>query len=83
MDLNSLTDRSNIELNGIAFRIIANELHIPAVMSAEDSITLENVDPSVWMGYLEQVCELFRGEIPHIKHPKLVLLYKCTVIWRY
>lgn len=41
-------------------------------MTAADSLTLENVDPKLWLTYLEQICEVFRGEIPHVKHPKLV-----------
>jgi hypothetical protein len=40
-------------------------------MSADESLTLESTDIKVWLHYLEQVCEVFRGEIPHVKHPKL------------
>ena len=43
-------------------------------MSANDSVKLE-VDSKVWLNYLEQVCEVFRGEIPHVKHPKLVRIF--------
>lgn len=34
-------------------------------------MTLENTDIKTWLHYLELVCEVFRGEIPHVKHPKL------------
>lgn len=40
-------------------------------MSANESISLNNVDSKLYLNYLEQVCEYFRGEIPHVKHPKL------------
>lgn len=40
-------------------------------MSGQDSATLSAVDSKVWLTYLEQICEVFRGEIPHVKHPKL------------
>ena len=40
-------------------------------MSAKDSLQLNTVDSKVWLQYLEQICEVFRGEIPHVKHPKM------------
>lgn len=40
-------------------------------MSAEESLTLESIDIKNWLHYLEVICEVFRGEIPHVKHPKL------------
>lgn len=46
---------------------------IAKAVTAAESVTLQNVDPKVWLTYLEQVCEVFRGEIPHVKHPKLDL----------
>ncbi|XP_037045702.1 F-actin-monooxygenase Mical isoform X2 [Bradysia coprophila] len=71
VDLASLRDCSVKECNELAFKIIEVELRIPPVMTAADSLTLENVDPKLWLTYLEQICEVFRGEIPHVKHPKL------------
>lgn len=40
-------------------------------MSGKDSLQLSNVESKVWLNYLEQICEVFRGEIPHVKHPKI------------
>ena len=74
VDLDSLKDCSVKECNELAFQIIENELRIPRIMSANDSVKLE-VDSKVWLNYLEQVCEVFRGEIPHVKHPKLVRIF--------
>jgi hypothetical protein len=59
------------ECNALAFKIFEKEMGIQPVMSAKDSVTLEEVDLKVWLHYLEQICEVFRGEIPHVKHPKL------------
>lgn len=41
------------------------------IITSQESLTLETVEAKVWLNYLEQICEVFRGEIPHIKHPKL------------
>lgn len=40
-------------------------------MTGKDSIHIENVESKLWITYLEQICEVFRGEVPHVKHPKL------------
>lgn len=72
VDLNTIKDYSVKERNELAFKILETELGIPQVMSAKDSLNLENVDSKIWLNYLEQICEVFRGEIPHVKHPKLV-----------
>lgn len=71
VDLNTIKDYSVKERNELAFKILETELGIPQVMSAKDSLNLENVDSKIWLNYLEQICEVFRGEIPHVKHPKL------------
>lgn len=44
---------------------------IPRCMTAKDSLNIERIDSKLWLQYLEQICEVFRGEIPHVKHPKL------------
>lgn len=59
------------ECNRLAFDIVDDELNIPKVMTAKESLTLDGVDRKMWLTYLEQICEVFRGEIPHVKHPKL------------
>jgi hypothetical protein len=46
-------------------------LGIPRALTAKESVHLEKVESKVWLNYLEQVVEMFRGEIPHVKHPKL------------
>lgn len=72
VDLSTLKDCIAAEWNERAFTIIEREMGIPRVMSAKDSIKLDNIDSKIWLNYLEQVCDVFRGEVPHVKHPKLV-----------
>lgn len=57
--------------NELAFSIIELEFGIPRVMSSIDSVSLENIDSKTWLSYLEQICEVFRGEIPHVMHPHM------------
>ncbi|XP_053694441.1 F-actin-monooxygenase Mical isoform X2 [Sabethes cyaneus] len=59
------------DCNEHAFSILEDHLGIPRVMSGQESVTLGGVDSKLWLNYLEQICEVFRGEIPHVKHPKL------------
>jgi hypothetical protein len=71
IDLNEIKNNTAEELNERAFNIFEHELGIPRVMTAKESINLDLVENKVWLNYLEQICEVFRGEIPHVKHPKL------------
>ncbi|XP_070490277.1 F-actin-monooxygenase Mical isoform X2 [Chironomus tepperi] len=70
-DWNAIENALPEESNEIAFSIFEKEFKIPRVMSADESITLQDIDIKTWLHYLEQICEVFRGEIPHVKHPKL------------
>ena len=72
VDLNDIVECTAIESNERAFEIIEKELSIPRVMTADESVKIETIDAKLWLTYLEQICEVFRGEIPHVKHPKLV-----------
>lgn len=73
IDLTKLKGLNVEQCNEIAFSVIEREMGIPKALTAAESVTLQGVDPKVWLNYLEQVCEVFRGEIPHVKHPKLDL----------
>ncbi|XP_052868235.1 F-actin-monooxygenase Mical [Anopheles cruzii] len=73
VNLDELADFGADVCNEHAFMIFENQLGIPRVMSGQESVSLAGVDPKVWLNYLEQICEVFRGEIPHVKHPKLDL----------
>uniref|UniRef100_A0A182U974 F-actin monooxygenase n=1 Tax=Anopheles melas TaxID=34690 RepID=A0A182U974_9DIPT len=71
VNLEELADFSADVCNEHAFNIFENQLGIPRVMSGQESVTLSGVEPKVWLNYLEQVCDVFRGEVPHVKHIKL------------
>ncbi|XP_055616904.1 F-actin-monooxygenase Mical [Toxorhynchites rutilus septentrionalis] len=71
VNLDELEGCRPADCNEHAFTIFEDHLGIPRVMSGQDSVTLSAVDSKVWLTYLEQICEVFRGEIPHVKHPKL------------
>lgn len=73
IDLTKLKGLNVEQCNEIAFSVIEREMGIPKAITAAESVTLQGVDQKVWLNYLEQVCEVFRGEIPHVKHPKLDL----------
>lgn len=73
IDLTKLKGLNVEQCNDIAFNVIEREMGIPKAITAAESVTLLNIDPKIWLTYLEQVCEVFRGEIPHVKHPKLDL----------
>lgn len=73
IDLTKLKGLNVEQCNEIAFSVIEREMGIVKAVTAAESVTLQGVDPKVWLNYLEQVCEVFRGEIPHVKHPKLDL----------
>lgn len=71
VDWPSIQECSAEESNEFAFNIFEQEFNIPRIMSAKESLTLENIDIKNWLHFLELICEVFRGEIPHVKHPKL------------
>uniref|UniRef100_A0A1I8PQT2 F-actin monooxygenase n=2 Tax=Stomoxys calcitrans TaxID=35570 RepID=A0A1I8PQT2_STOCA len=71
VDFNAIKDLGPIEMNDLAFKILDKELHIPRIMSGKDAAQLNTIESKIWLNYLEQICEVFRGEIPHVKHPKI------------
>ncbi|XP_032295307.1 F-actin-monooxygenase Mical isoform X4 [Drosophila virilis] len=71
IDYAATKDMSPLECNELAFAVLERELHIDRVMSAKQSLELTDVESRIWLNYMDQICELFRGEIPHIKHPKM------------
>lgn len=41
-------------------------------MTGEEMVQCDVPDTLAMFSYLTQIYEVFRGEIPHVKHPKLV-----------
>ncbi|XP_032595837.2 F-actin-monooxygenase Mical isoform X9 [Drosophila grimshawi] len=71
IDYAATKDMSPLECNELAFAVLERELHIDRIMTAKQSMDLNEVESRVWLNYMDQICEQFRGEIPHIKHPKM------------
>ncbi|XP_054725581.1 F-actin-monooxygenase Mical isoform X6 [Anastrepha obliqua] len=71
IDYAATRDLTSAERNELAFRILEAEYQIPRIMTGERSMDLEKVDTRLWLHYLNQVREVFRGEVPYLKHPKM------------
>ncbi|XP_017483738.1 PREDICTED: protein-methionine sulfoxide oxidase Mical isoform X5 [Rhagoletis zephyria] len=71
IDYTATRDLTSAERNELAFRILEAEYQLPRIMNGEKSVELEKVDTRLWLHYLNQVREVFRGEVPHLKHPKM------------
>nr|CAH7736801.1 unnamed protein product [Callosobruchus chinensis] len=69
LDYNTAKSEEPAVKNQLAFDILEKELGIPPVMTGQESISTE--DYLTIATYLTEIYDTFRGEIPHIKHPKL------------
>lgn len=72
LDYNSVTIEDAVGNNQVAFDLLEKELGITAVMTGEEMVDGDVPDFRMMVAYLTQIYDTFRGEIPHIKHPKLV-----------
>lgn len=71
LDYGAIRNNEPAMCNQLAMDILEKELGIPPFMTGEE---ITNTDDYLAMAtYLTQVYDTFRGEIPHIKHPKLEL----------
>ncbi|XP_063236489.1 F-actin-monooxygenase Mical isoform X2 [Bacillus rossius redtenbacheri] len=57
--------------NQLAFDLLEHELGIPPVMTGQEMADCKVPDKLTMLSYLSQIYDTFRGEIPHIKHPRL------------
>ncbi|CAG7823578.1 unnamed protein product [Allacma fusca] len=57
--------------NQIAFDILQEEFGLPLVMSGFDSVQCTSSDFLTIVAYLSQIYEIFRGEIPQMKYPRV------------
>ncbi|XP_076546406.1 molecule interacting with CasL isoform X2 [Osmia lignaria lignaria] len=71
IDFHSLNPNDPITNNQLAFDILEKELGIPPIMTGEEMAQCDVPDKLAMFSYLTQIYEVFRGEIPYIKHPKL------------
>ncbi|XP_060832071.1 F-actin-monooxygenase Mical isoform X2 [Bombus pascuorum] len=71
IDFHNLNPDDAITNNQLAFDILEKELSIPPIMTGEEMAQYDVPDKLAMFSYLTQIYEVFRGEIPYIKHPKL------------
>ncbi|KAL2728435.1 F-actin-monooxygenase mical2b isoform X1 [Vespula squamosa] len=71
IDFYSLQTTEAATNNQLAFDILEKELGIPPIMTGEEMSQCDVPDKLAMFSYLTQIYEVFRKEIPHIKHPKL------------
>ncbi|XP_015127191.1 F-actin-monooxygenase Mical isoform X4 [Diachasma alloeum] len=71
IDFYSLKSEEVEKNNQLAFDVLEKELGIAPIMSGEEMAHCDVPDKLAMFSYLTQLYEAFRGEIPHIKHPKL------------
>ncbi|XP_050312399.1 F-actin-monooxygenase MICAL2 isoform X2 [Anthonomus grandis grandis] len=74
LDYGAIKEWEASRCNQLAMDVLEKELGLSPFMTGEE-ITRTN-DYLVMTAYLTQVYDTFRGEIPHIKHPKLAVLSK-------
>lgn len=70
LDFSTLRPNDAAANNQRAFDILEKEFGIPPVMTGEEMASCECPDRLTMLSYLSQVYDTFRGEIPHIKHPR-------------
>lgn len=71
LDYSAIKDNEPGQCNQHAMDILEKDLGIPPFMTGEEITNTQ--DYLAMTTYLTQVYDTFRGEIPHIKHPKLEL----------
>ncbi|XP_076758682.1 molecule interacting with CasL isoform X4 [Xylocopa sonorina] len=71
IDFHNLNPDDTATNNQLAFDILEKELGIPPIMTGEEMAQCDVPDKLAMFSYLTQIYEVFRGEIPYIKHPKL------------
>ncbi|XP_046997628.1 F-actin-monooxygenase Mical isoform X1 [Schistocerca americana] len=71
IDFHSLKPEDVSANNQLAFDTLERELGIPPVMTGKEMEQCDIPDKLTMLSYLSQIYDTFRGEIPHIKHPKL------------
>ncbi|XP_031346646.1 F-actin-monooxygenase Mical-like isoform X4 [Photinus pyralis] len=73
LDYGAIKSEDVAKNNQLAFDLLEKEIGISPIMTGEEMAKLETPDYLTMFSYLTQIYDTFRGEIPHIKHPKLDL----------
>ncbi|KAF5303714.1 hypothetical protein FQR65_LT00858 [Abscondita terminalis] len=73
LDYSAIKSGDVAKNNQLAFDLLEKEIGISPVLTGEEMAQCEVPDYLTMYSYLTQIYDTFRGEIPHIKHPKLDL----------
>ncbi|KAK3880510.1 hypothetical protein Pcinc_014999 [Petrolisthes cinctipes] len=71
IDFESLTPGAVASNNQLAFDTLEREFGIPPVMTGAEMAECDVPDKLSMISYLSQIYDVFRGEIPHLKYPKM------------
>ncbi|XP_053994798.1 F-actin-monooxygenase Mical isoform X2 [Hylaeus volcanicus] len=71
IDFHSLQPKDIATNNQMAFDLLEKELGISPIMTGEEMAECDVPDKLAMFSYLTQIYEVFRGEIPYIRHSKL------------
>ncbi|XP_047476303.1 F-actin-monooxygenase Mical-like isoform X2 [Penaeus chinensis] len=71
IDFEALRPEDIAQNNQLAYDILERDFGIPPVMTGREMAECEIPDKLSMISYVSQIYDVFRGEIPHIKHPKM------------
>ncbi|KAK8384350.1 hypothetical protein O3P69_009264 [Scylla paramamosain] len=71
IDFDALRPEDIAQNNQLAYDILERDFGIPPVMTGAEMAEIEVPDKLTMISYLSQIYDVFRGEIPHFKYPKM------------
>nr|XP_053649636.1 F-actin-monooxygenase MICAL3-like [Cherax quadricarinatus] len=71
IDFEALRPEDVAQNNQLAYDILERDFGIPPVMTGAEMAECEVPDKLSMISYLSQIYDVFRGEIPHFKYPKM------------
>ncbi|XP_068242855.1 F-actin-monooxygenase Mical isoform X2 [Palaemon carinicauda] len=71
IDFGSLKAENVAENNQLAYDILEREFGVPPVMTGAEMAECDVPDKLSMISYVSQIFDVFRGEIPHYKYPKM------------
>ncbi|KAK7067265.1 [F-actin]-monooxygenase mical3 [Halocaridina rubra] len=71
IDFDSLRAEDVAQNNQLAFDILEREFGVPPVMTGNEMAVCDVPDKLSMISYVSQIYDVFRGEIPHYKYPKM------------
>ncbi|XP_071535359.1 uncharacterized protein Mical isoform X2 [Panulirus ornatus] len=71
IDFEALKPEDIAQNNQLAYDILERDFGIPPVMTGAEMAECEVPDKLSMISYVSQIYDVFRGEIPHFKYPKM------------